>query len=147
MTLDHDPQNVPRLSDDDREALNDDYSVAPALVGDEALAMCDDNGGSNKTTEGEETHEVPANPLVDDTDAAQTIHQCRCALSYLARERGEPAPGDEPLDRDESYGRWLLMTTVTDALTHAQHVVGIRDVALKNLRHALGALGSRRLQT
>ncbi len=36
MSLDHDLQNLPKLSDDDRDALNDAYSVMPALMDDDA---------------------------------------------------------------------------------------------------------------
>lgn len=41
MSLDHDLQNLPRLTDADREALDDDYSVMPRLVTDEAIARRD----------------------------------------------------------------------------------------------------------
>jgi len=39
--LDHDLQHPPRLLDEDREAIEDQYSIIPMLISNEAIAMRD----------------------------------------------------------------------------------------------------------
>ena len=62
---------------------------------------------------------VPVNPLVDD-HAPGTVSRCRCALAWM-RQVEEPGG-----NKDWSYGRFLLMGTIVDALEHAEQQLSAR---------------------
>src|SRR5882757_7215265 len=58
MSLELDLENLPRLSDEDREALDNPYIVMPTVQSDEAIAMRDaatEDAPSQQSTDGEES--------------------------------------------------------------------------------------------
>ena len=103
MSLDHDLQNLPRLTDDDREALNDDYSVMPAVMNDEAIARR--NAAQDARQRGPMWPEGPAYEVI-----AMAMQQALCVVSTVALAL-------EGMDVDDSEElRITLLRCVSDPL-------------------------------
>ena len=57
------------------------------------------------------------NPLIDESNHHQTLHNIHCALAYLRFVA--PIDNQTP-NSDESYGLWMLNECILDAMAYAK---------------------------
>lgn len=67
------------------------------------------------------------NPLVDGVPA-QTAHNCKCVLEYIA-----PAIHENSLSGDQKFGQYLILTAVASALESLEQSLSARPRALQEV--------------